>query len=84
MRKRLQVEHAAGTSPRGKLLKIADKICNLRDVGSNPPSHWSHERRVGYVEWAEAVVSGLRGANAGLDRAYDEAAAGARAALGLG
>ncbi len=31
-RKRLQVEHAAGISPGAKLVKLADKICNLRDV----------------------------------------------------
>lgn len=83
VRKRLQIEHAAGTSPRGKLLKIADKACNLRDLGSSPPSNWSHERSVEYVEWAEAVVSRCRGANAGMDQAYDEAAAEARASLGL-
>src|SRR5919109_4461135 len=31
-RKRLQIEHAAGLSPEAKLVKLADKICNLRDV----------------------------------------------------
>ena len=31
-RKRLQIEHAAHISRRAKLVKLADKICNLRDI----------------------------------------------------
>jgi guanosine-3',5'-bis(diphosphate) 3'-pyrophosphohydrolase len=31
-RKRLQVEHAAQLSREAKLVKLADKICNLRDI----------------------------------------------------
>jgi hypothetical protein len=31
-RKRMQVEHAAPLSQRAKLVKLADKICNVRDV----------------------------------------------------
>src|SRR5260370_36262727 len=31
-RKRLQIEHAAEPSSRAKLVKLADKICNVRDV----------------------------------------------------
>lgn len=37
-RKRLQVEHAAHISGRAKLVKLADKICNLRDIAAFPPS----------------------------------------------
>lgn len=40
-RKRLQVEHAAHLSTHAKLVKLADKICNLRDVASSPPADWS-------------------------------------------
>src|SRR2546430_9842042 len=28
-------------SPKAKRLKIADKICNIRDVAENPPARWS-------------------------------------------
>jgi (p)ppGpp synthase/HD superfamily hydrolase len=31
-RKRLRVEHARNSSPRAKQIKIADKICNVRDI----------------------------------------------------
>jgi GTP diphosphokinase / guanosine-3',5'-bis(diphosphate) 3'-diphosphatase len=74
-RKDLQVSHAAHASPRGKQLKLADKIANVRDLGRGMPKGWSTERCVEYVAWAQAVVAGLRGANAGLERAFDAAAA---------
>jgi len=47
-RKRLQVEHAATISDKAKRVKLADKICNLRDVATSPPSDWSLERRREY------------------------------------
>ncbi len=82
-RKRLQIEHAAGLSPRAKLLKIADKICNLRDVTTCPPVDWPLERRRAYLIWAEQVVAGCRGINAQLDRAFDRAIEHARTILGV-
>jgi len=60
-RKRLQVEHAAAISPEAKLVKLADKICNLRDVAARPPAGWDLRRRREYFEWAKQVVDGLRG-----------------------
>jgi GTP diphosphokinase / guanosine-3',5'-bis(diphosphate) 3'-diphosphatase len=58
-RKRLQIEHANHMSREAALVKLADKICNLRDVAANPPAEWSIERRIEYFEWAKAVVDGL-------------------------
>jgi guanosine-3',5'-bis(diphosphate) 3'-pyrophosphohydrolase len=72
-RKRLQVEHAADISLRVKLVKLADKICNLRDIAKSPPADWSLERKQGYFDWAKAVVDGLRGAHPGLEAMFDEA-----------
>lgn len=62
-RKELQVLHAPHLSPGAKLIKIADKICNIQDVTHSPPSHWSLQRRLGYFDWAERVVTGLQGCN---------------------
>ena len=72
-RKRLQVEHAPHISSQAKLVKLADKTCNLRDVVDAPPAHWPLERRRAYFEWAKAVIDGLRGAHPGLERLFDEA-----------
>ena len=72
-RKRLQIEHAAGLSPEAKLVKLADKICNLRDVAHRPPAHWDLARRREYFEWAKKVVDGVRGAHPRLEAAFDAA-----------
>jgi guanosine-3',5'-bis(diphosphate) 3'-pyrophosphohydrolase len=82
LRKQLQIEHAASASARGKQLKIADKISNLRDIASSPPADWSLARRRQYLDWARAVVAGCRGVNVELDRAFDEALAEALGGLG--
>ena len=72
-RKALQVEHAPHLSREAKLVKLADKICNVRDVGSSPPAGWPLERRREYFDWAKRVVDGLRGVDARLETLFDEA-----------
>jgi GTP diphosphokinase / guanosine-3',5'-bis(diphosphate) 3'-diphosphatase len=72
-RKRLQVEHAAQLSPEAKLVKLADKICNLRDVAERAPESWDLARRREYFDWAKRVVDGLRGAHPSLEAAFDAA-----------
>ncbi len=71
-RKRLQIEYAAQASPQVKLVKLADKICNLRDILASPPADWSSERKQAYFEWAAQVVSGVRGVNAQLELVFDD------------
>jgi guanosine-3',5'-bis(diphosphate) 3'-pyrophosphohydrolase len=71
VRKRRQIEHAPHLSRRAKLVKLADKISNLRDVNLSPPVHWSLARRRKYYEWAKRVIDGLRGAHPGLERLFD-------------
>src|SRR5262245_13986448 len=58
-RKRLQIEHAQHMSREGALVKLSDKICNLRDMAASPPEDWNLARRIEYFEWAKAVVDGL-------------------------
>ena len=72
-RKRLQIEHAAQLSEAAKLVKLADKICNLRDVAERPPSRWDLQRRQEYFEWAKRVIDGVRGANPKREAAFDTA-----------
>ena len=71
-RKRLQIENAAHCSHAAKLVKLADKICNLRDMGRNPPANWSLERKREYFDWASEVVYQIRGVNPELERLFDE------------
>ncbi len=82
-RKQLQIEHSRGLSTRAKQIKIADKICNIRDVIYAPPPHWSGERRREYLQWAKKVVEGCRGSNANLERRFDEAVQEGWSRLGI-
>ncbi len=70
-RKRLQIEHAATISRPAKLVKLADKICNLRDIAHSPPAGWSLQRKQEYFDWAKAVVDNLRGAHPELEHLFD-------------
>ena len=72
-RKRLQIEHAATISREAKLVKLADKICNVRDVADHPPARWDLARRREYFDWAKAVVDHMRGTHPELERRFDEA-----------
>ena len=47
-RKRLQVENAPKKTPRAQMIKLADKISNLRSMLSSPPANWDFERKKEY------------------------------------
>ncbi len=72
LRKRAQVEHAPHLSQRAKLVKLADKICNLRDMLDRPPDRWALQRRQEYFEWSREVVDALGPVNARLRARFDE------------
>ncbi len=71
VRKQRQIEHAPHISTEAKLVKLADKICNLRDILASPPTSWSAERKQAYFDWAEKVVAGVRGVHPGLEAVFD-------------
>jgi guanosine-3',5'-bis(diphosphate) 3'-pyrophosphohydrolase len=70
-RKRLQVEHAASVSLDAQQIKLADKLCNLRDMVNCPPTKWPKARKRKYVAWTKSVVDQIRGANPGLAARFD-------------
>ena len=80
-RKRLQVTTAPRLSAHAKVIRIADKICNVRDVAQAPPAEWSLDRKRTYLDWTAYVVEGCRGVNKELDSYYDEVLDQARAAI---
>jgi guanosine-3',5'-bis(diphosphate) 3'-pyrophosphohydrolase len=71
-RRRLQVERSADASHNARLVKLADKICNLRDTLNSPPASWDLGRRREYFEWAKQVVDQIRGTNSRLEAVFDE------------
>ena len=71
-RKRLQVAKAGRASERARLVKLADKICNLRDILSSTPAGWSLARQQKYFDGAKEVVDQARGVNSKLERMFDQ------------
>lgn len=71
-RKRLQIEHAAHASDEAKLVKLADKISNLRDIVECPPADWGSVRKHEYFNWAKKVVDQVRGTNVVLEKIFDD------------
>jgi guanosine-3',5'-bis(diphosphate) 3'-pyrophosphohydrolase len=72
-RKQLQIDHAPALSDKAKLVKLADKICNVRDVADHPPASWDLARRREDFDWAKRVVDRLRGVHPRLEAIFDEA-----------
>ena len=60
-------------SREAKLVKLADKTCNLRDMATNAPAGWSLQRRREYFDWAKAVIDGLRGTHPVQEGLFDAA-----------
>lgn len=73
LRKQLQISHARHASLQARLVKLADKISNVRDMVDAPPVSWSLARRQAYFDWAKAVVDQLRGTHPALEAAFDRA-----------
>jgi guanosine-3',5'-bis(diphosphate) 3'-pyrophosphohydrolase len=53
-------------------VRLADKICNLRDVADSAPVGWSVARCREYFDWARSVVDGMRGTHTVLEALFDE------------
>jgi guanosine-3',5'-bis(diphosphate) 3'-pyrophosphohydrolase len=81
-RKRLQIIHAPHLSRAAKLVKLADKISNVRSIVHSPPANWPLARKQEYFDWAEQVVAGCHGSNPALERIFAEALSDGRRVLG--
>jgi len=80
-RRQRQIEDAPHKSRCAKLIKIADKISNIRARIASNPSDAERVDLAAYVIWAEKVVAGCRGVNPKLDAEFDEAVKAAQSAL---
>jgi GTP diphosphokinase / guanosine-3',5'-bis(diphosphate) 3'-diphosphatase len=72
VRKELQVKNAPHKSVRAQVIKLADKISNLRSILASPPADWSVERKRQYFTWAKRVVDALPQPNPILKAEFDE------------
>ena len=80
-RKRLQVKNTPHKSVRAKMLKIADKLSNVKAIMNRPPQNWPPERKREYFDWAKQVVDECNGVNRGLEEAFAKLYADGRSAL---
>lgn len=71
-RKELQIVHAPDSTYEAKLVKLADKLNNLRDLERGTPIGWTEERVQEYFEWSSKVCKGLKGTNQFLEDELDE------------
>lgn len=81
IRHRLQEERVPRLSPPARLIKLADKTCNIRDLGPDTPLHWSLDRKLDYLAHAGRIARACLDACPGLDRRFAWAEWRARAAL---
>jgi len=58
-RRRLQEVHAPTLSTQAKMVKLADKLYNLRNMQKSQPLDWTTEQVSEYVQWCKRVVDGL-------------------------
>lgn len=71
-RKRLQVEKAPSKSTEAKMVKLADKLYNLKDLQQKPPPNWTLTRVQGYFVWAYHTVAGMTGTNSFLEEQLEQ------------
>jgi hypothetical protein len=71
VREACEITHSRSAVEVAKLVKLADKICNLRDILASPPANWSANRKRAYFDWAAQVVGGVRGVHPGLEAVFD-------------
>lgn len=81
-RKLAQIAHAPQLSPQARMVKLADKTANVRDIGHCPPADWEPARIAAYFDWAQKVVDAMRGVHARLESLFDAALAEARRSQG--
>ncbi|MGD1036617.1 MAG: HD domain-containing protein [Roseiarcus sp.] len=72
-RKRLQIANATKKSDAARLIALADKIANLRDLDSSPPADWDKMRCAGYFDWAGRVIAAMGEPRSATERRLREA-----------
>ncbi|MCE5316256.1 MAG: HD domain-containing protein [Parachlamydia sp.] len=64
--KQRQVDHAPTMTLNAQLVKLADRLYNIRDL-RNPPPKWSQAQVRDYLGWGEKLLMVLKGTNSHLE-----------------
>lgn len=62
-KKRRELDHAHHLSPKAKLIKLADKTANIRDLVTMPPANWDIQRKSAYFEFAAEIAHAVADAS---------------------
>ncbi len=71
VRKERQVQETPHKSARAQVIKLADKISNLRSLLTSPPADWSLARKREYFDWGRRVVNAMPVPNPILKAEFD-------------
>jgi (p)ppGpp synthase/HD superfamily hydrolase len=68
------VETAPAKPARARMIKLADKIANLRSIAVSPPVGWSGRKKREYVSWAREVAAACGPTSERLEALFEKAA----------
>jgi len=71
-RKQRQIDHAKEISEGAALIKLGDKISNVTDITTTPPTGWNSHRRLEYFDWAEKVIDNCPKVNEKLENHFKD------------
>lgn len=69
--KQRQVDHAPHLSQSAKLVKLSDRLYNVRDLNVPPPT-WDQDKVLGYLNWGKKLLLALKGTNEKMEEALAE------------
>lgn len=69
--KERQIEHVSLMSPEARLVKLADRLYNIRDM-KTPPKTWDKDKILSYLEWDIKLKNALAGTNSELETALQK------------
>lgn len=58
--KKYELERAKTLSLPASLIRISDKIENIKDINNLQPVNWEKWRKINYCEWAKALVDNIK------------------------
>lgn len=63
----LQLKTSNQLSSEAKLIRLCDKISNIKMIAESKNIDWTYEEKYDYFTWAEGVVTKLKGTNESLE-----------------
>ncbi len=71
-RKAAQIQKASALSLGPRLIKIADKIANVKALTKDCPLGWDLERKKTYIQWTQKVIAKIRNTHPVLEALFDK------------